>query len=102
MAGLTPEETRVFLDQMWERFAHLAHERVADMEAYVGAVRSGTQTEEQRAAAQSAAHKLVGALGSYHRPGSEEAARVEQLLIGRADVDDLEPLVRQLRALITS
>ena len=100
MGAVTPDETRVFLDQMWERFAHLADERVAAMEIYVGAVRTGMQSEEQRAAAESAAHKLAGALGSYHRPGSDEAARVEQLLIDHGAVDDLEPLVRRLRELI--
>lgn len=100
MEHMTADETRAFLDQMWARFAHLADERVAALEAYVAAARAGTQTEDQRAAAESAAHKLVGALGSYHRPGSDEAARAERLLIDRGALDELAPLVQRLRELI--
>lgn len=97
---MSSHDTRAFLDQMWARFAHLADERVAAMEAYVSAAHSGSQTEEQRASAESAAHKLVGALSSYQRPGSDEAARAERLLIDGGAVGELERLVRRLRELI--
>ncbi len=97
---MTSDDGRVFLDQMWARYAYLAGERVAAMEAYLSATRDRSQTEEQRAVAQSAAHNLVGALGSYHRPGSLEAAQAERLLIDGGPIAELEQLVRRLRELI--
>ena len=100
MEHVTPDSARVFLDEMWLKFAHLAQERVAALEAYVAAARTDTGTEEQRAAAESAAHKLVGALGSYQRPGSETASRAERLLIDRGPVEELAPLVQELRSIV--
>ena len=97
---MTPDSARVFLDEMWLKFAHLAQERVAALEAYVEAAQAGRGTEEQRAAAESAAHKLVGALGSYQRPGSDTAAQAERLLLDRGPVEELAPLVRELRAVV--
>lgn len=101
MERMTSDDTRVFLDQMWARYAYLADERVATMEAFLNAARDGSQTEEMRAVAQSAAHNLVGALGSYHRPGSAEAAQAERLLIDGGPTTELEQLVGRLRQLIT-
>jgi hypothetical protein len=90
-----------FLDEMWRKYSHLAHERVEALEQYVAALRSGQRDDDLRALAQTSAHKLVGALGSYHRPGSEEAGQAEQLIIDGAPVAELERVVGVLRQLIT-
>ena len=90
-----------FLDEMWRKFAHLAHERVEALEQYVAARQAGSDDDGLRALAQTSAHKLVGALGSYHRPGSDEAAEAERLIIEGAPVHQLDEVVRTLRRLVT-
>ncbi|TFD71527.1 hypothetical protein [Cryobacterium gelidum] len=89
-----------FLAEMWERYGYLADQRVAALERYVeagGGDRSGDVLADE---AESAAHKLVGALGSYRRPGSEQAAVVERLVQSRAPLDDVAAAVRELRRLV--
>ena len=90
-------ELDAFLQEMWEKFAHLARERVEALERYVAVLERGESDDAARAEAQLAAHKLVGALGSYHRPGSEDAARAERLVIEGAPVAELAPVVAVLR-----
>jgi HPt (histidine-containing phosphotransfer) domain-containing protein len=88
-----------FLEGLWLQVAHVAKGRVDVLEAYVAAARGGAVDDELRAAAESAAHKLAGALGSYQRAGSEEAAQAENLLRGgAAGADEMAPLVAVLRA----
>jgi HPt (histidine-containing phosphotransfer) domain-containing protein len=100
METMSADDPAAFLDEMWARFSYLADERVGAIEAYLASARSGSQTEDQRASAESAAHKLIGALGSFHRPGSDEAARAERLLIEGGSLEELEWLVLLLREAI--
>ena len=97
--GAVSPDVPGFLDQMWLTYRHLAVERVEAIEAYLVAAMAGGATEELRSAAESAAHKLVGALGSFRRPGSDESAQAEELL-RRGAVADLAPVVAQLRRLV--
>jgi len=78
----------------------IARQRVDDLERYVAAAQSGEPGEDLRDAAEWAAHKLVGALGSFRRAGSAEAAVAERLVRTHAPVADLAPVVRALRALV--
>ena len=89
-----------FLDEMWAKFSAVARQRVNDLERYVAAAQSGEPGEDLRDAAEGAAHKLVGALGSFRREGSAEAAVAERLVRARAPVAELAPVVRTLRALV--
>lgn len=89
-----------FLDAMWAKFSPIARERVADLERYVRDSESGEPTEAVRAAAEWSAHKLVGALGSFRRAGSAEAAIAERLLQERAPGADLDRVVRMLRGVV--
>jgi len=89
-----------FLDEMWEKFSPVARQRVDDLEQYVAAAQAGEAAEDLRDAAEWAAHKLVGALGSFRREGSAEAAVAERLVRTHAPVADLAPVVRTLRALV--
>jgi hypothetical protein len=89
-----------FLDEMWAKYSHIAGQRVDDLERYVAAAQSGEPGEDLRDAAEWAAHKLVGSLGSFRRAGSAEAAVAERLVRTHAPVADLAPVVRDLRALV--
>lgn len=90
-----------FLAEMWLKYAYLARDRVSALERYVTALEAGRADDVLREDAQVAAHKLVGALGSYHRPGSDEAATAERLIIESAPVAELAPVVRALRGLVS-
>jgi len=89
-----------FLDEMWATFSPVARQRVDDLDRYVTAAQSGEPAEDLRDAAEWAAHKLVGALGSFRRAGSAEAAVAERMVQAHAPVADLAPVVRALRALV--
>ena len=89
-----------FLDEMWAKYSAIARQRVDDLERYVAAAQTGEPGEDLRHAAEWAAHKLVGSLGSFRRAGSAEAAVAERLVQTHAPVADLAPVVRALRALI--
>lgn len=89
-----------FLDELWAKFSAVARQRVDDLERYIAAAQSGESGEDLRDAAESAAHKLVGALGSFRRAGSAEAAVAERLVRTHAPVAALVPVVRALRALV--
>ena len=90
------------LAEMWRGFADLARGRVADLEEYSAALAAGQDPDDLRAAATSSAHKLAGALGSYRRPGSEEAGRLESLLRapGVPDAGEVAVLVTALRTAV--
>jgi hypothetical protein len=90
-----------FLENLWQQVAHVAQERVEVLEAYVDAALAGTVDADLRAAAETAAHKLAGALGSYQRAGSDEAASAENLLrAGDAQVEEIAALVAVLRTAV--
>lgn len=80
---MTAPDLAQVLAQMWATFAPLARSRVEALEAYAAALAAGCDDAELRAPAAVAAHKLAGALGSYARPGSDDASALELLL--RAD-----------------
>lgn len=90
------------LAEMWLGFADLARSRVGDLEAYSAALAAGEAADPLRDAATSSAHKLAGALGSYRRPGSEEAGRLEALLRapGAPPAGEVAALVGALRAAV--
>lgn len=91
----------VVLDELWQLFAPVARGRVEVLQAYV---RSGADPA-LRAEAEQAAHRLAGALGSYGRSGSDQAARLELLLAGAgprtpADTARAAELVDRLAAAV--
>lgn len=86
------------LAQMWAGFAPLARSRVDAVERWLRACESGNDDADLRAAAAVAAHQLAGALGSYGRPGSDDASAIEVLLRGPVHPDDVRPHVTALRS----
>lgn len=73
---------------IWERMRPKALERLAEVRAALEMLSSGSVVEEQRASAESMAHKLAGALGTYGFPrGSEVARQAEFALADPASLD---------------
>lgn len=97
MAGVTTADLDAVLARMWAGFAPLARSRVEALEQWLSAYDAGHDDPELRVAAASAAHKLAGALGSYGRPGSDEASALEVLLRGPVSPEQVRPQVLALR-----
>ena len=100
---MTDAALAAVLARMWADLAPVAVARVDVVEAYSAALSAGQEDADLRISAAGAAHQLAGALGSYGRPGSDEAAELELLLRGRGPCD--ATLVRRhataLRAAVT-
>ncbi len=85
------------LAQMWAGFVPLARSRVEALEVWLEACHAGLDDVELRGAAAAAAHKLAGALGSYGRPGSDDASALEVLLRSAVTPEQVRPHVLALR-----
>jgi hypothetical protein len=79
---MTSTDLDAVLAQLWAGFAPLARSRVEVVATYAAGLTTGQDDPDLRADAATAAHKLAGALGSYGRDGSDEAAALELLLRG--------------------
>jgi HPt (histidine-containing phosphotransfer) domain-containing protein len=91
---------RASIAAIWDRGRGRVLERVATIAAAVEAVRDGTLDEEARAAAESDAHKLAGALGSFGMPDGTDHARVlEHAFESRPDAVDADDLAAHAAAL---
>ncbi len=96
------------LDRLWERFLPEIRGRVALIESAGIALRDGIPNSAQQEAAQAAAHKLAGVLGSFGLAlGTNLARKAELLLAEREAPDRIEPaellrLAAGLRALVES
>ena len=87
-------QTAALLAQMWERFRPLAQERLAALDRLVTALPA--PSDDVRADAAAAAHKLAGSLGTYGRAGSDDARSLELLLKRGGDLAEVPALVRRL------
>lgn len=97
------------IDSMWHKFLPQILERAGTLEDAASAAAAGHLNEEQREAAQSAAHKLAGTLGTFGLArGTRLARELEQLYTGPAGavsgapVDRLVRLAAEVRAIIES
>lgn len=101
----TQPELNAALDRMWKQFLPQIEERVAVLEAASRALSDGTLTDHQRDAAQAAAHKLAGVLGTFGlMKGTILAREAEMLCSGDADPANAAQLTEisgQLRSLVT-
>jgi hypothetical protein len=87
---MTGTDLDAVLAQLWAGFADLAATRVEVLEAYATVLSTGRDDPELRSAAAGAAHMLAGALGSYGRQGSDDAAAVEVMLRDATRAPDAE------------
>jgi HPt (histidine-containing phosphotransfer) domain-containing protein len=96
------------LDRLWIQFLPQIAERVSTLEAACTALSAGTLGVEQRAEANTAAHKLAGVLGTFGLTrGTVLAREAEILYSGDPDADPedaarLTEIAAQLRAIVTS
>ncbi len=94
------------LDRMWARFLPQMLERVAILESASAALANGNLNVEQRGAANSAAHKLAGVLGTFGlTKGTVLAREAEILYSGEQETDPesaqrLGSIAAQLRVLV--
>ncbi len=71
------------MDSLWVRFLPEIKERVAVLEAAAQAAGEGKLTAKQRDAAQAAAHKLAGVLGTFGLTRGTVLARELELTFAR-------------------
>jgi hypothetical protein len=83
------------VEELWVRFQPLCAERVTALELYAESRCAGHDTAGDLAAAEEAAHKLSGSLGSYGRHGAGVIARDYELALTSSDNCQL---LRQLSA----
>jgi HPt (histidine-containing phosphotransfer) domain-containing protein len=93
--------------KLWERYRPLCMERLSVIEEAHAAALSTALDDQARRSAESAAHKLAGALGSIGLPeGSVTAAEIEALLQPESTLADvqlfrLSELLANLRSQLT-
>jgi len=101
---VTQPELNAALDRLWKQFHPQMEERVAALHMAARALSMGKLGDNQREAAQSAAHKLAGVLGTFGMTkGTILAREAEILYAGDADpasAAQLTDIAVQLDALI--
>ena|SRR5579863_6112372 len=96
------------LDKLWQRFLPEMIERITILESTVAAIAGSGFAPEQREAAQSAAHKLAGVLGTFGLARGTELARELELALAAEFSHDAEAAakfasaVAELRELVQS
>ncbi len=94
------------MDALWAKFLPQMQERMAKIDAANEAIAEGKLSEDQRAEANAAAHKLAGVLGTFGLTrGTVLAREAEVIYAGDIDTDPkavehLEGIARQLREMI--
>jgi HPt (histidine-containing phosphotransfer) domain-containing protein len=78
-------DIQALLADIWKRHLPLLVERLALLERAAKAAAASSLSEEQRAEAQSVAHKLAGNLGMFgHEQAGDTAGKIEQVLKSRS------------------
>lgn len=96
------------LDKLWQQFLPQMHERLSAIDAAVVALAEGTLTVDQRAAANSAAHKLAGVLGTFGLTRGTVLAREAEMIFSsesesyEENLPTLRDIAAQLREMISS
>lgn len=91
------------LARLWARFLPEMLERVRVLESAATALVSGSLTDEERAAAAAAAHKLAGVLGTFGLAEGTELAREAETVYPGAGVEQatrLKEIAERLEAMI--
>ncbi len=96
------------LSRLWVQFLPQLNERVGALQSAGEALASGSLTTEQRAAANAAAHKLAGILGTFGLTrGTILAREAEILYSGEPETDPaaarrLSEIAAQLKAMVAA
>lgn len=100
MSNTPDAEIQTLLEDIWKRHLPQLMERLDLLERAANTAASSTLSEEQRAEAQSVAHKLAGNLGLFgHKHAGDAASQIEQILKGPTPetLAELPSLVAKLR-----
>jgi len=98
----------VAMDLLWTRFLPEIKERVKILESAAAAVAAHSLTIEEKDAANGAAHKLAGTLGTFNLTRGTVLARELELMYSGGDGPDptlahrLVSIAAELRALVES
>ncbi len=96
------------MDRLWAKFLPEIRERVAILEAAAAAAAAKTLSDSDCEAAQSAAHKLAGVLGTFSLTRGTVLARELELAYSRESAPDaasgkhLASLAAELRTMVES
>ncbi len=96
------------MDRLWVKFLPEVRERVATLEAAAAAVTAKMLNDSGREAAQAAAHKLAGVLGTFNLTRGTDVARELELVFSSNSASSassgnhLASLAVELRAMIES
>ena len=85
MSPAKPTVLSEALDRLWIQFLPQMQERVSTLEAACTALAAGTLSVEQRAEANTAAHKLAGVLGTFGLTKGTVLAREAEVMSLIAD-----------------
>jgi HPt (histidine-containing phosphotransfer) domain-containing protein len=92
------------LDRLWKQFLPQIEERVAALESAGAALAADRLSDNQREAAQAAAHKLAGVLGTFGlTKGTVLAREAELMYSGDTDPEaapQLAEIAQRLKALV--
>lgn len=94
------------IDRLWARFLPEMKERVSVLEAAAAAFAANTLTIQQHQAANAAAHKLAGVLGTFNLTKGTVLARELEIMLSREGGPDpalgerLSSIASELRAMI--
>jgi len=105
---LTDAALKQVMDGLWKRFLPDIRDRVSVLEAAADAASAGTLAEEQCEAAQTAAHKLAGVLGTFGLTQGTELARDMELAFTRESMPQREAgaklagIAAELRSMVES
>ncbi len=104
MGVVTSAGSESHIEELWNRMQPLAATRIDVLESALAAVVAGRYDQQLIDDALLAAHKLIGALGTYGRPaGSAAALQAEAALLAEPpDVAGLQAAVRRLRGIVTA
>jgi HPt (histidine-containing phosphotransfer) domain-containing protein len=101
-----PPNLSAALDRLWTRFLPELHARVALLESAAQSLAAGSLTTEERQAAQAAAHKLAGVLGTFNlERGTVLARELEHLYEAAPDPSEAPRLAqhaKEIRSLLES
>jgi HPt (histidine-containing phosphotransfer) domain-containing protein len=93
------------LKRLWVQFLPQIEERIAVLESASAAISAGRLSAQEQQAAQAAAHKLAGSLGTFGLAEGTRLAREAELLYAAEPAqaaDRLAGIAALLRALIES
>ncbi len=96
------DKTAALLANLWLKNRPIVDERLALLDGAAAAAAAGSLADVQRKEAQSAAHKLAGALGMYgYDEGTRISRQIDALLDeGAPDPTRLRALISELRAAV--